>query len=633
MKIKHRWHSTRFGQLACFLGSVELAVPVMTFVAIALAWGTYLESTAGAKVSRATVYSSWWFITLMALICISLIFAVITRYPWRRRHVGFITVHASMIVTILGGFWSLFGRIEGQMPIQTGTELGVLSMDQEQIEVLHHSTGAMETAAVVEIDHRTTVARAGNLEMRIVGRWVNTEEETYVADDGTRPLRAVEISTNAHHPSAWIGESSADAAPAQVYGIGVRVLAAGEAFEPTPVAEAAVQGHHFILDEQIFPISDAGPEALPGWRIVSMRSFQRALVTSAGMVEAEQSHDNPALEVVITDDQGSVEQHRAFAAFPDMIMVRQLEGAARSSARLQMKREEQSGDVLVVHGTPPALRVTYARANGSHQEFAHDGALPWSFEIDGRRITILNHYTSARAATRTVEAPKAEGNRPALLVRLAGDPAGEEIVLPWRGHVPIARGSSSTILRYGPKMHELPFVIRLEEFRKVDYPGTEMAMSYESDVLVTLPDGEQQTARVYMNNPFKYGGWKVYQSGFMGTDVSIFSVMRDPGLPLTYLGCTGLCIGIMITFYSRAYSSGHPGIPVPFARKEQRNVARPDDRDDVDSLPSSTGESEPGRLDPAAGIAAGAGLGSGHAPGHLREAPRGAAHGSLEMVG
>jgi hypothetical protein len=31
-----------------------------------------------------------------------------------------------------------------------------------------------------------------------------------------------------------------------------------------------------------------------------------------------------------------------------------------------------------------------------------------------------------------------------------------------------------------------------------------------------------------------------------------------------YLACTGLCIGILVTFYSRSLSWGHPDIPVPF---------------------------------------------------------------------
>jgi hypothetical protein len=643
MKNKLRWHRTPIGRVICFLGSVELAVPVMFFVAIALAWGTYLESTAGTKAARATVYAAWWFIGLMGLVCVSLIFAVITRYPWKKRHVGFITVHAGLITIIAGGFWSLFGRVEGQLPLSTGMESAFLQMDQEQIEILHHDAGSFETTALAAIDHRTTSVRAGGLELRIVGRWTNTTEETYVADDGSLPLRAIELSTG-RGPSVWIGESGRETSPAQIDGLRVRILPAGEKWIAAPLDSGDGSGGTvFMVGDTVHGVSSeaaAGDEVVPGWKIVSIRWFERALVNSGGMVEGEHGRDNPAVEVLISDGAGSVEQHRAFASFPDMLMAKQLEGEARSGARLMMKPVEAAGNLLVIHGTPPALAVSYVRADGSSEEFSHSGPLPWSTTVDDRRITILNHFTHARAATRMVEAPKAEGNRPALLVTLASDPTGEPVVLPWRGSVPVRADSSATILRFGPALHELPFAVRLEEFRKVDYPGTEMAMAYESDVLVTLPDGEQEAARIYMNNPYKFGGWKVYQSGFMGTDVSIFSIMKDPGLPLTYLGCTGLCIGLMITFYSRAFSPGHPGIPVPFARKEQRNGARPDHRYRLDAVSAAPvagpvldgPAAQPGELDSADELDPGSGVRAGDAPGHVRQAPRGAADRALEVV-
>jgi hypothetical protein len=117
--------------------------------------------------------------------------------------------------------------------------------------------------------------------------------------------------------------------------------------------------------------------------------------------------------------------------------------------------------------------------------------------------------------------------------------------------------------------------MRLDQFRKTDYPGTDMAMAYESDVTVSPPGMAQTQTTISMNNPLAQSGWKVYQSGFFGESVSIFSVMRDPGLTLTYIACAGLCIGILITFYGRGLSWGHPGIPAPFSAKEQPHAPVP----------------------------------------------------------
>jgi hypothetical protein len=132
-----------------------------------------------------------------------------------------------------------------------------------------------------------------------------------------------------------------------------------------------------------------------------------------------------------------------------------------------------------------------------------------------------------------------------------------------------------------------------------------MAMSYESDVTVTDASGGSKPFRIYMNNPYHGAGWKVYQSGFSMEEgeVSIFSVMKDPGLPLTYIGAIGLVGGILITFYSRGMSWGHPGIPVAFTESSHGPSApRPQSPAvalaGVGASPAVDG---PARLDPGAG--------------------------------
>lgn len=98
-------------------------------------------------------------------------------------------------------------------------------------------------------------------------------------------------------------------------------------------------------------------------------------------------------------------------------------------------------------------------------------------------------------------------------------------------------------------------------------------MAYESDVGI-VEDGKAEVPyRIYMNHPYKHGPWKVYQSGFMGDRTSIFSVMHDPGLPLTYIASIVLCVGVVITFYSRSLSWGHPGIPIRPEEMESNNAS------------------------------------------------------------
>ncbi len=115
----------------------------------------------------------------------------------------------------------------------------------------------------------------------------------------------------------------------------------------------------------------------------------------------------------------------------------------------------------------------------------------------------------------------------------------------------------------------VPFTIELVDFRKMNYPGSTIAMAYESDVLITDSNGRSHTQTIRMNNPHKFNGWKVYQAGFEGSNTAILLVTKDPGLLPMYVGCTFLCLGILIMYYSKAYSRGHPGIPkVSIARSK-----------------------------------------------------------------
>lgn len=113
-------HNTRLGRSVVFLGSVRFAVPILAITAGALIYGTWVESTLGPTQARSAVYGSWWFLALMASICISLTLSVVTRFPWRKEHAGFIIVHASLIVIILSGFLSYFMRAEGTFTLTEG---------------------------------------------------------------------------------------------------------------------------------------------------------------------------------------------------------------------------------------------------------------------------------------------------------------------------------------------------------------------------------------------------------------------------------------------------------------------------------------------------------------------------------
>ncbi len=566
MKKSQPWHHTRFGAVTLWLGSLELAVPVLAFTAAALAVGTYLESTRDTRVAREFVYGAWWFIALMALVCVSLVFAVISRYPWKTRHIGFITVHAALIALIIGGFWSMFGRVEGHLALEEGQSGDSIETEEELLELLEHQAGDFATIGTVHVPRTPAVLDLSGVRMQFVERWANTREQSVVSNDSPGPFRAIQVSPMEGAGAVWVGEEEKAGGASVVAGLRIRVLSDGTGWEPPPAHGTQEPGFAFVAGDQRYPLADEGQEAIPGWTIVTIRRFERGLVSAGGLTENPSGPENPAIDVIITDGAGTRERHTAFLNFADMVMNRTLEGAAQSGARLIPTGGGREPETLIVYGPINAMGIGYVASDGTARAIDPPASLPATLDLGSRRVTILQQFDRARGDSRIVKAAKASENRPALVVR-AGD-ATELIVVPWKGMASIHADGRHLMARFGPGVVPLPFSVHLSDFRKSDYPGTDMAMAYESDVFVTLPDKGQTSFRIYMNNPYTHGPWKVYQSGFVGDRVSVFSVMRDPGLTLTYIGSTFLCIGIVVIFYSRSLSWGHPGIPVAFAHKE-----------------------------------------------------------------
>lgn len=571
MKKTLAWHHTRLGSLVTWLGGIKFAVPVLALVAIGLGVGTFLESTQNVRVARHYVYSAPWFITLMGLVCLSLIFAVITRYPWKRRHIGFITVHAGLVTVIVAGFWSMFSRVEGQLALQEGTASNVIETSQEQLEALAHGSGKFDSLdAALAPTGPGTLTLAG-LQVQVLERWENSRDEEMIADDSPVPLRAIEIAPMPGPQTSWVGQED-QAGPAPILmGLKVLVLPEGSAWEPPAPVESPKGQFVFLVGASRYPVLEVGQEVFPGWTVSELQRFARAVVTGESITEGPAGAPaNVAIQVKITDGRGTIEQHTAFEAFPDMVMGKPLEGSGNSASRLVAGATRGEPETLVIFGSLASTKLGYIGLDGKGKVLETPASYPMTLHLGAREVTIHQQLSRAHQISRTVQAPIAKDNRPALLLRVGDDTQLQTLAYKGMIHA-TTRDNKTVILHFGPRRVQLPFTVRLAKFIKTDYPGTEMAMAYQSDVGVTIAGRPEVPYDIYMNHPYVHGPWKVYQSGFIGDNLSIFSVMHDPGLTLTYIGSIVLVVGVLVTFYSRSLSWGHPGIPIRPEEMESSN--------------------------------------------------------------
>lgn len=570
-----------------YIGSVRFAVPALALAAVSMVWGTWIESTEGRVAAADVVYGSWWFVSLMALICASLVFSVAVRYPWKPKHTGFIIVHASLISLIIIGFYTMKTKVEARVILEEGESSNIAILDDRWVELLDPPVSVsgrpprhvLAGTKPIEFDN---IDGLGDVEIDVIAQWANSQEVTRVTNDGANPFHAIEIAGGGGAWEAeggdWLGQIEPEdaAIPSDAAGFAVRVVATGEIWAP-PTEPARL----VLVDEAgtAHEVGDVGTTVgETGWTVTFVERLARATIGQTGLIDRPDGAANPAARVVLTHADGSVEQQTGFEKFRDAPFVQQQSGETASGLTLTYQGPSFTDPTLaIMRDADGNVRAVLADPEGNVETFEHDGTWPWQFTVAGTPVSILRSFDRARAAVVLEEAPPQDSVTPVLLV--ATDDGEAQLV--WNTPQTVRVDGHELVLNFGPVQVQLPFTMQLKDFRKLDYPGVDMAMAFESDVVVTPRSrpaeggtlaraAEPFDFKIHMNHPYKQDGWKVYQSSFLGDNLSVFQVTHDPGLVPTYVACTTLCIGILLIFYSRKLSFGHPGIPAPFAESAAR---------------------------------------------------------------
>jgi cytochrome c-type biogenesis protein CcsB len=115
-------------------------------------------------------------------------------------------------------------------------------------------------------------------------------------------------------------------------------------------------------------------------------------------------------------------------------------------------------------------------------------------------------------------------------------------------------GGLDFAFKYGSKILELPFALKLNDFEAERYPGTERGYSsYSSDVTVIDDRSENYDYKIFMNNILDHDGYRFFQSSFDPDEKgTILSVNHDFwGTLITYFGYMMLYFGLMAILFSK----------------------------------------------------------------------------------
>lgn len=546
-------------KLVRFLGSIQLAVPVLGAIASILIWATFYESKVGSLVVQQQIYKSPWFGALMFLLAVNLGVSTLSRYPWRgARKVGFALTHLGLMVLIAGSAAVIHLGVEGLLLVRTDQPANhLVRVEGELLEVMDDQGQVQQAAVMVTPNHvispkqfagltlldydensvEIVEYRAGgttdNPAVRLVlssdrmgqtfDQWLSSAAETVDLGPAQLELRQAKDET-------VLQQLLADPTKAQTSRAGTLQMILGDL--DTTLAIDDLRRHDAV-------INDIQVHLLNVWPDFRLDNHNQPITVS-------QDWRNPAVEVEVA--QADYKERWFIFAQAEPIL-------AGDAGLLDLNWHYQ---------IPPSPAADYFRVVVANQQLYYAARSSKSFSSGPLamnqtiqpgwadfKITLTDWLPHAEVVRSRLPAPPGVEGVPALQIASAD---GHQQWLTWRDSALITDGSHSMMVAFGPRMMALPFGIGLDDFIVERNEGSESVAMWTSQIRIEdLQEEATQQRSVWMNHPTWYQGWKIAQASWNPGDLnqSTLQVKREPlwVTALTWSGALLTVLGIGVMFY------------------------------------------------------------------------------------
>lgn len=584
-----------------YMSSVKLAVVLMLWLCVECTIGTFIESRVNTAAARFFVYQTFRFYLLLALLGMNILCAALIRFPWRLYQTGFVITHCGLLILLTGSLITARRNVDAQMSVRLGaTESVYLNPDQELLKIgVHTNDGEFKSIAQIPVqfgpftwgtqlfgglwdwrtDYQQEFKVSDSLTLRVKQFYANcSPERIYVESENGVPALQYRL----YHPerfdiTQWLtAEPSQGMIGSQNFGPGSLLMWKVNSKEEldhfvqaVPKEVGSLRGtlgftyggkhHTFNVDKLL-----ANPQKVPETEItIAIKGYfpnaklDRATNdwTSEGDIP-----ENPLLKLAVTDG-GTEYEYLAFGSHPEWQQL------------LATKYGNKHLLTYFPADIPPVVHVVMSpegdlgyRAFGSQGLIASEVAEPNQEYPCWAELTFVPKQVLPKGEPDILLRPKllkkGEMGNHGLIVELDDGKTKTETALV-RGMPANERlGQRVYTIDYAIQQDQLPFKIRLNDFKEPKNPGTQQAAAYESEVtVIDEVNGVEKDTRIYMNHPLYYEGsdgveYTLYQSGIdrsTGTPVSTFTVANDPGLETKYAGSLVLFVGIFLMFYMGGY--------------------------------------------------------------------------------
>ena len=109
--------------------SLKLAVLVIAALACAQMVGTILESRYDTATAKYWVYHAFWFRALLGLFAINIFAVMVSRWPWKKRHIPFLLAHIGILMLLFGGVLTDRFGVDGILRLSEGGANAQVDLD------------------------------------------------------------------------------------------------------------------------------------------------------------------------------------------------------------------------------------------------------------------------------------------------------------------------------------------------------------------------------------------------------------------------------------------------------------------------------------------------------------------------
>ena len=589
-----------------FLGSIKLAVPLLTVIIGILIWGTFYEAKVGSATVQYEVYKSPWFGALMFLLALNLAVAALSRYPWRgARKIGFAIAHLGIIVIIAGSAAVIHLGVEGLIPLRTDSGLNnEIRVEGDFLEVMDPQGKISQADLFIKPNGSVNVNQVGGLSL--IGYTNNAIETTKFVETGGANNLAVRLSFHSDNMGqnleTWLAQAPEEyhkvgIGPAELELVTVANETELEAALSPPVEENPYPWGQLKITSSEGEIGDIPVKENLAQNLTLEDNIQIKIINFWPDFQIDENRQpitlsplvrNPVIQLEIEAPEG---RERMFLfGRGNFAPIRYLvSGEAISSLQLNYEVQLQpTEDYFRVITTPTGELYYAAHSSKGFKSGSLEIGTPTSpgwadFQItleeviphsqpQPQVVPVNNPQTSRQGAKAqrdaiTPQLPDSTVSSPSFAVfaslrdQIQGIPAllvkTEEKTktwLPWGEAKTIPTPEGEAFAAFGPKLIQLPFQIALEDFIIDRNEGDDSIAMWTSKIRIEDPEQGIVTQRnVWMNHPTWYGGWKIAQASWDPNDLqqSTLQVKREPVwvTSLTWSGSALIVLGLIIMFY------------------------------------------------------------------------------------